>query len=33
VLSLLNNELRLAMAGVGARNLKEITPATLIRRA
>ena len=33
VLSLLNNELRLAMAGVGARNLKEITPAALIRRA
>jgi isopentenyl diphosphate isomerase/L-lactate dehydrogenase-like FMN-dependent dehydrogenase len=33
VLALLNNELRLAMAGVGARNLKEITPAALIKRA
>lgn len=32
-LDLLNNELRLAMAGVGARTLKEITPAALIRRA
>jgi isopentenyl diphosphate isomerase/L-lactate dehydrogenase-like FMN-dependent dehydrogenase len=32
-LDLLNNELRLAMAGVGARSLKEITPAALIRKA
>ncbi|MBI1358881.1 MAG: alpha-hydroxy-acid oxidizing protein [Alphaproteobacteria bacterium] len=33
VLGLLNNELRLAMAGVGARNVKEITPKALIRKA
>ena len=33
VLSVLNNELRLAMAGVGARSIKEITSATLIRKA
>jgi isopentenyl diphosphate isomerase/L-lactate dehydrogenase-like FMN-dependent dehydrogenase len=32
-LDLMNNELRLAMAGVGARSVKEITPAALIRRA
>ena len=32
-LDLLNKELRLAMGGVGARTLKEITPAALIRRA
>lgn len=32
-LDLLNNELRLAMVGVGARSLKEITPAALIRKA
>ena len=32
-MSLLDNELRLAMGGVGARSLKEITPAALIRRA
>jgi isopentenyl diphosphate isomerase/L-lactate dehydrogenase-like FMN-dependent dehydrogenase len=32
VLDVLNNELRLAMAGVGARSLREITPASLIRR-
>ena len=31
VLDLLNNELRLAMAGVGARTVKEITPASIIR--
>ncbi len=30
---LLNNELRLAMVGVGARSLKEITPAAVIRKA
>jgi isopentenyl diphosphate isomerase/L-lactate dehydrogenase-like FMN-dependent dehydrogenase len=33
VLGLLNNELRLAMAGVGARSVKEITPTSLIRKA
>jgi 4-hydroxymandelate oxidase len=33
VLSLLDNELRLAMAGVGARSLREITPAAIIRKA
>jgi isopentenyl diphosphate isomerase/L-lactate dehydrogenase-like FMN-dependent dehydrogenase len=33
VLDVLNNELRLAMGGVGARTLKEITPSALIRRA
>jgi 4-hydroxymandelate oxidase len=33
VLEILNNELRLAMGGVGARNLKEITPATVVRKA
>jgi isopentenyl diphosphate isomerase/L-lactate dehydrogenase-like FMN-dependent dehydrogenase len=32
-LDLMNNELRLAMGGVGARSLKEITPAALIRKA
>lgn len=32
-LDLLNNELRLAMGGVGARTVKEITPAALIRKA
>ena len=32
VLDLLNNELRLAMAGVGARTVKEITPASIIRK-
>jgi isopentenyl diphosphate isomerase/L-lactate dehydrogenase-like FMN-dependent dehydrogenase len=32
VLSVLNNELRLAMVGVGARNLKEITPAAVIKK-
>ncbi|MFL5297528.1 MAG: alpha-hydroxy acid oxidase [Phenylobacterium sp.] len=32
-LALLNNELRLAMVGVGARSLSEITPAALIRKA
>jgi 4-hydroxymandelate oxidase len=32
VLELLNNELRLAMIGVGARNLREITGASVIRR-
>lgn len=31
-LDLLNNELRLAMVGVGARSLKEITPAAVIRK-
>ncbi len=31
-LDLLNNELRLAMAGIGARTLAEITPAALIAR-
>ena len=33
VLDLLNTELRLAMAGVGARTLAEITPAALIPKA
>ena len=32
-LDLLNNELRLAMVGVGARSLKEITSAAVIRKA
>jgi isopentenyl diphosphate isomerase/L-lactate dehydrogenase-like FMN-dependent dehydrogenase len=32
-LDLLNNELRLAMAGVGARSLREITATALIRKA
>ena len=32
VLELLNNELKLAMIGVGARNLREITRAALIHR-
>ena len=32
-LDLLNNELRLAMVGVGARTLKEITPTSVIRKA
>ena len=32
-LDVLNNELRLAMAGVGARSLKEITPRSVVRRA
>jgi len=31
-LDVLNNELRLAMGGVGARTVKEITPAALIRK-
>jgi len=31
VLDILNNELRLAMAGCGIRSVKEITPASLIR--
>jgi 4-hydroxymandelate oxidase len=30
VLDILNNELRLAMAGCGTRNVKEITAASLI---
>jgi 4-hydroxymandelate oxidase len=33
VLELLDNELRLAMVGVGARNLREITGASVIRAA
>ncbi|MDP3735990.1 MAG: alpha-hydroxy acid oxidase [Hyphomonadaceae bacterium] len=33
VLDLLNNELRLAMAGVGARSLREITAASVIRKS
>jgi isopentenyl diphosphate isomerase/L-lactate dehydrogenase-like FMN-dependent dehydrogenase len=33
VLDILNTELRLAMAGVGARTLAEITPAAVIRRS
>lgn len=33
VLELLNDELRLAMVGVGARNLREITRASIIRPA
>ncbi len=33
VLQLLDNELRLAMVGVGARNLREITRASIIRPA
>jgi 4-hydroxymandelate oxidase len=33
VLELLNNELTLAMVGVGARNLREITGASIIRAA
>ena len=33
VLEVLNTELRLAMAGVGARSLKEITPRSIVRRA
>ena len=32
VLDILNNELRLAMAGVGARTLRDITAASLIRK-
>jgi isopentenyl diphosphate isomerase/L-lactate dehydrogenase-like FMN-dependent dehydrogenase len=32
-LDILNNELRLAMAGVGARSLAEITPKSIVRRA
>jgi isopentenyl diphosphate isomerase/L-lactate dehydrogenase-like FMN-dependent dehydrogenase len=32
-LEILNNELRLAMVGVGARTLKEITPAAVMRRS
>ena len=32
VLDLLNGELRLAMIGIGARSLREIGPAALIRR-
>jgi len=31
VLELLDNELTLAMVGVGARNLREITGASIIR--
>ena len=30
VLQILNNELRLAMVGCGARSLKDITPASII---
>lgn len=33
VLELMNNELRLAMVGCGARSLKEITAASIMRRA
>jgi isopentenyl diphosphate isomerase/L-lactate dehydrogenase-like FMN-dependent dehydrogenase len=33
VLEILNNELRLAMVGVGARSLKEITPSSVMRRS
>ena len=33
VLDVLNNELRLAMAGVGARSLRDITKAAIIRKA
>ena len=33
VLDILNSELRLAMAGVGARSLREITAASIIRKA
>ncbi len=32
-LEILNNELRLAMVGVGARSLKEITPSAVVRRS
>jgi isopentenyl diphosphate isomerase/L-lactate dehydrogenase-like FMN-dependent dehydrogenase len=32
VLAILNAELRIAMGGVGARTLKEITPAAIMRR-
>lgn len=32
VLAILNAELRIAMGGVGARSLEEITPATIMRR-
>jgi isopentenyl diphosphate isomerase/L-lactate dehydrogenase-like FMN-dependent dehydrogenase len=32
VLAILNAELRIAMGGVGARTLKEITPVTIMRR-
>ena len=32
-LDLLNNELRLAMGGVGARTVRDLTPAALIRKA
>ncbi len=33
VMTVLNNELRLAMVGVGARSIKEMTPAAVIRKA
>ena len=33
VLEILNNELRLAMVGCGARSLKEITPSSIMRRS
>jgi isopentenyl diphosphate isomerase/L-lactate dehydrogenase-like FMN-dependent dehydrogenase len=33
VLDILNNELRLAMVGCGARSIREITPASVMRRA
>jgi 4-hydroxymandelate oxidase len=33
VLEILNNELRLAMVGVGARSVKEISPAAIMRRS
>lgn len=33
VIDVLNNELRLAMAGVGARSVREITAASIIRKA
>jgi isopentenyl diphosphate isomerase/L-lactate dehydrogenase-like FMN-dependent dehydrogenase len=33
VLELLDNELTLAMVGVGARNLREITRASIVRAA
>jgi isopentenyl diphosphate isomerase/L-lactate dehydrogenase-like FMN-dependent dehydrogenase len=32
VLAILNAELRIAMGGVGARTLKEITPVAIMRR-
>lgn len=33
VLEILNNELRLAMVGCGARSLREITPSSIMRRS